>query len=120
MTIKGTCSSEKNLILFVFTMLIIVVTLVVGVVNLVSSLSIVQKDNEVGITNITMLEENAKIPDNMVKERESKRDQNDENEENKELVEAAESNNLEYRPLFVYRRIQHTKRRITMYNSFAG
>lgn len=25
-----------------------------------------------------------------------------------------------YRPLFVYRRIQHSKRRITMYNSFAG
>lgn len=25
-----------------------------------------------------------------------------------------------YQPLYVYRRIEHSKRRITMYNSFAG
>lgn len=38
-----------------------------------------------------------------------------------ELISTAESNNkYVYRPLFVYRRIEHSKRRITMYNSFAG
>lgn len=39
---------------------------------------------------------------------------------NNEFLVTAESNNLVYRPLFVYRRVQHTKRRITMFNSFAG
>lgn len=37
-----------------------------------------------------------------------------------ELISTAESNNYVYRPLYVYRRIEHSKRRITMYNSFAG
>lgn len=30
------------------------------------------------------------------------------------------SSSLVYRPLFVYRRIVHNKRRISMYNAFAG
>lgn len=38
----------------------------------------------------------------------------------KELLSTAESNGYVYRPLFLYRRIEHSKRRITMYNSFAG
>lgn len=39
--------------------------------------------------------------------------------QNAESMFPAESNYV-YRPLFVYRRIEHSKRRITMYNSFAG
>lgn len=35
-------------------------------------------------------------------------------------IETAESRNYVYRPLYVYRRLEHSKRRITMYNSFAG
>ena len=39
----------------------------------------------------------------------------------KEMISTAESNNnYVYRPLFTYRRIEHSKRRITMYNSFLG
>lgn len=37
---------------------------------------------------------------------------------NTESIETAES--VVYRPLFVYRRIEHHKRRINMYNAFAG
>lgn len=37
-----------------------------------------------------------------------------------DFISTAESNNYVYRPLYVYRRIEHSKRRITMYNSFAG
>ena len=106
-------------------MLIIVVILAVGIVNLVTSDSFVQKDNELGITNMTKIEENDKPVDMIQQETKSKRnavvdDINDVNDGNKELIETAESSNLVYRPLFVYRKIQHSKRRITMYNSFAG
>lgn len=38
-----------------------------------------------------------------------------------EMFIAAESDNeYVYKPLFTYRRIEHTKRRINMYNAFAG
>lgn len=37
---------------------------------------------------------------------------------NTEMIETAES--VVYRPLFVYRRIEHHKRRINMFNAFAG
>lgn len=37
-----------------------------------------------------------------------------------EYMQTAASNNYVYRPLFVYRKIEHSKRRITMYNAFAG
>lgn len=37
-----------------------------------------------------------------------------------EIVETAESDNYGYRPLYVYRKIEHSKRRINMYNAFAG
>lgn len=37
---------------------------------------------------------------------------------NSEMIETAES--VVYRPLFVYRKIVHSKRRINMYNAFAG
>lgn len=43
--------------------------------------------------------------------------QNDNNEN--EIIATADSNYV-YRPLFTYRRIEHSKRRITMYNSFLG
>ncbi|CAG5049132.1 unnamed protein product [Parnassius apollo] len=36
-----------------------------------------------------------------------------------EVLETAGSSNYVYRPLFVYRKIEHSKRRITMYNAFA-
>lgn len=39
---------------------------------------------------------------------------------NEDIDTAASNNNYEYRPLYVYRKIEHSKRRITMYNSFAG
>lgn len=111
-------------------MLIIVVALTMGVVNLVCTLNVVrnQKDNTLDFANVTMLEDNddsAKTPDKTVIESKSKRDViadniDDVNAGNKELIETAESSNLVYRPLFVYRKIQHSKRRITMFNSFAG
>lgn len=37
-----------------------------------------------------------------------------------EIVETAESDNYVYRPLYVYKKIEHSKRRINMYNAFAG
>lgn len=37
-----------------------------------------------------------------------------------EIVETAESGNYVYRPLYVYRKIEHSKKRINMYNAFAG
>lgn len=37
-----------------------------------------------------------------------------------EMDTAQSRNNYVYRPLFVYRKIEHSKRRITMYNSFVG
>lgn len=37
-----------------------------------------------------------------------------------ELMDTAASEYNVFRPLYVYRRIEHSKRRITMYNSFAG
>lgn len=37
-----------------------------------------------------------------------------------EDMETVESRNYVYKPLYVYRRVEHSKRRITMYNSFAG
>lgn len=37
-----------------------------------------------------------------------------------EIVETAESDNYVYRPLYVYRKIEHRKKRINMYNAFAG
>lgn len=37
-----------------------------------------------------------------------------------EIVETAESENYVYRPLYVYRKIEHSKKRINMYNAFAG
>ncbi|KAJ2948472.1 hypothetical protein O0L34_g7720 [Tuta absoluta] len=40
-------------------------------------------------------------------------------EEEGEMFEAAESN-YEYRPLFVYRRIEHSRKRMNMFNAFAG
>lgn len=37
-----------------------------------------------------------------------------------EILETAESNNYVYKPLYVYRKIEHSRRRINMYNAFAG
>lgn len=37
-----------------------------------------------------------------------------------EIVETAESENYVYRPLYVYRKIEHSKKRINMFNAFAG
>lgn len=37
-----------------------------------------------------------------------------------EIMETAGSNNYVYRPLYVYRKIEHRKKRINMYNAFAG
>lgn len=74
-----------------------------------------------------MIEDNAKTLEDTAKETNNvnKRDVikdkiNDSSVANNEMIEAGESSNLVYRPLFVYRRIQHSKRRITMFNSFAG
>lgn len=39
----------------------------------------------------------------------------------KEVLETADSENeYVYRPLFSYRKIEHSRRRFNMYNSFAG
>lgn len=37
-----------------------------------------------------------------------------------EVLEIAESNNYVYRPLYVYRKIEHSRKRFNMYNAFAG
>lgn len=37
-----------------------------------------------------------------------------------DVFETAESRDFVYRPLYVYKRIHHSKRRITMFNAFAG
>ncbi|PZC77884.1 hypothetical protein B5X24_HaOG202765 [Helicoverpa armigera] len=105
-------------------MIIISVALTVAIFGMVSSLSILQQD-DLNISNMPMLENNVKTSDDVVKETEFKRnviedDIDNGNDENKELIEEAASSNLVYRPLFVYRKIQHSKRRITMFNSFAG
>lgn len=108
-------------------MLIISVTLVVSAANIVSSFSVIGTNNEQDISNMTVFENGSKISENENAELVTKRDINEEddnisdlNDNDKEIFEAAESSNLVYRPLFVYRKIQHSKRRITMFNSFAG
>lgn len=63
------------------------------------------------------------IEDNVsINKREIIEESGDTNDANKEMFDTAESNNnnLVYRPLFTYRKIQHSRRRITMFNSFAG
>lgn len=108
-------------------MLFILATLAFAVLDIVSSLSVLQKDTGLVFPNIAMIEDNAKTSEDTAKEtnnvnrRDVIKDKiNDSSVANNEMIEAAESSNLVYRPLFVYRRIQHSKRRITMFNSFAG
>lgn len=98
---------------------------VISMLNLVSSLYINSNDLSIQsyFDGTNMLENNAtdmEEDSEHIHKREAFDDSFNGNTDNKEAFQTSESNNLVYRPLFVYRRIQHSKRRITMYNSFAG
>lgn len=98
---------------------VLLITLLVKV----NSLNMIQKLDE--------LEEQLNIPDDEIKtvtmeksvlDKRSGNNMVESGEpiEKEEVIVTAESNNLVYQPLYVYRRIEHSKRRINMFNAFAG
>lgn len=96
------------------------VFIIAFVVNLISSLhtplKVIESQNSVGGLVDNSKNKQLKANDTPIDEREIASHINDEYEE----IKTAESRNYVYRPLYVYRKVEHSKRRITMYNSFAG
>lgn len=87
-------------------------------IQIVNSLeNITNKTNE----QVLLLQDSGRVVDNLNHgfERYTKMENNADESNKSEILNSAASNYV-YRPLFVYRRIEHSKRRITMYNAFAG
>lgn len=101
------------------TMLLRVV-LIIGILNVISTLNVPSTSNtkQLDVTNTT--EETVSESDPINKRNAINDVVKSMQNENKEEMAVAEDSNLVYRPLFVYRRIHHSKKRITMFNSFAG